>query len=191
MAHDNVTTVVLAGGRATRLPNKLALTLGDRPLLAHVYDHFRDAAPMVVASAGGFDEALESTLQCPMVVDRWPGRGPLAGLLSAALELRTPLLFAVAGDAPRVTPEVLDALLAAHQEHDEAVVPEHDGRLEPLAALYDRAAIEREAPAVVHESNASMHAFLERVKVRRVAMAPQFFINVNTAADLDAVRSAR
>lgn len=184
MAGDDVTTVILAGGRATRLPGKLEIDIGGEALLARVYHNLRNAAPIAISGAGSFGPGLDAVLECPMIVDRWPGRGPLAGLLSAALELSTRWIFAVAGDAPRVTPSVLDALIAARRDQDEAIVPEHDGALEPLAALYDRVALEREAPAVLHEGNASMHALLDRLTVRRVAMRADLFLNVNTAADL-------
>jgi molybdopterin-guanine dinucleotide biosynthesis protein A len=185
MARDDVTTVVLAGGRATRLPGKLEMDAGGEPLLARVYHNLRDAAPIVVAGAGSFGPELDALLECPLIVDRWPGRGPLAGLLSAALELDTPWIFAVAGDAPHVSPAVLDALLDAREPNDEAIVAEHHGSLEPLGSLYLREALEREAHDVLHEQNGSMHALLDRLRARPVPLAADFFLNVNTVADLE------
>lgn len=188
MAADDVTTVILAGGRATRLPGKLERPVRGEPLLARVYRNVRNAAPVVIAGAGSFAPELDALLDCPLIVDRWPGRGPLAGLLSASSELSTPWIFAVAGDAPHVTPLVLQTLLDARRDRDEAVVGEHDGRLEPLASLYRRDALEREGHAVLHEGNASMHALLDRLEVRRVPMPADLFLNINTAADLDAAQ---
>jgi molybdenum cofactor guanylyltransferase len=188
MAADNVTTVILAGGRATRLPGKLEREVGGEPLLARVYHNLRDAAPVVIAGAGSFAPELDALLDCPLIVDRWPGRGPLAGLLSACTEVQTPWIFAVAGDAPRVTPAVLQALLQARDERDDAVVGEHDGHLEPLAALYRCEALEREGHDVLHEGAASMHALLDRLNVRRVSLPADLFLNVNTAADLEAAQ---
>ncbi len=186
MVPDNVTTVILAGGRASRLPGKLERDVGGEPLLAHVYHNLVNAAPVVIAVAGSFTPELDAILDCPFVVDRYPGRGPLAGLLSACSELDTPWIFAVAGDAPHVTPQVLDALLKARREEDEAIVCEHDGQLEPLASLYRRDALEREGHDVLHEGNASMHALLERLRIRRVTLPADIFLNINTAADLEA-----
>ncbi|HEX8805295.1 MAG TPA: hypothetical protein VF741_00045, partial [Candidatus Aquilonibacter sp.] len=70
------------------------------------------------------------------------------------------------------------------QHGDEAVVPEHDGRLEPLAALYDREALLREAWECLHGEDRSMHALLARLRVRRVPCDAQAFANINTSADL-------
>lgn len=180
---SDLAVVILAGGRATRFPGKLEAPIDGEPLLARVYRHLREAAPVTIAGRGTFSPGLDAMLDCPIVVDRWPGRGPLGGLLSAALELRADRIFAVAGDSPLVTRNVLGALLAAWQDGDEAAVPEHDGRLEPLAALYDRDALVREGWEAMRGTDASMHAALGRMRVRSVALDASFFLNVNTADD--------
>ena len=186
MHRDNgeLAIVILAGGRATRFPGKLEAQLGGEPLLARVYRQLRDVAPAFVAGAGNLSHALDDALDCPLVIDRWPGRGPLGGLLSAACETHARHIFAVAGDAPHVNAEVIAALRAAWQDGDEAVVPEHDGRLEPLAALYDREAMLREAWACMQDEDRSMRALLARLRVRTVTLPAAFFLNVNTKDDL-------
>jgi molybdenum cofactor guanylyltransferase len=184
LAQHNLTVVILAGGKATRFPGKLEVPIEGTPLLVHVYRQFRDCARVVIAGAGTFSSRLDAQLDCPIVVDRWPGRGPLGGLLSACGELTTRRVFALAGDAPRVTPRVLEMLLDAFTDGDEAVVPAHDGRHEPLAALYDREAMLREGFDVLHHGNASMHALLAKLRTRSVAFDSEFFTNINTVADL-------
>ncbi len=176
--------VILAGGRATRLPGKLEREFAGTPLLARVYQNVREFAPVVVAGAGSFNDSIDAMLDCPIVIDRWPSRGPLAGLLSACEAISAEHIFAVAGDAPNVTSDVLEHLAAAWQPGDEAVVPEHDGRTEPLAALYSKSALEREGYAVLASDDASMHALLRRLRVRRISLSADYFHNVNTVADL-------
>jgi molybdopterin-guanine dinucleotide biosynthesis protein A len=181
---DDLAIVILAGGRATRFPGKLEATLDGEPLLARVYHHVRDIAPTMIAARDTFSGALDALLDCPIVVDRWPDRGPLGGLLSAAYETTATRVFAIAGDAPLVTAEIVNVLLAAWQDGDEAVVPEHDGLLEPLAALYERDSLMREAWECLHAEDSSMHALLARLRMRRVACDAAVFANVNTSADL-------
>ncbi|HTZ54384.1 MAG TPA: molybdenum cofactor guanylyltransferase [Candidatus Acidoferrum sp.] len=176
--------VILAGGRATRFPGKLEATLDGEPLLARVYRHVRNIAPTMIAGRDTFSGALDALLDCPIVVDRWPDRGPLGGLLSAAHETTASRVFALAGDAPLVTGDIVNVLLAAWHDGDEAVVPDHDGRLEPLAALYQREALMREAWECLHGEDHSMHALLARLRVRRVTCDAAVFANVNTSADL-------
>src|ERR1700691_1615049 len=73
--------VILAGGGATRLPNKLELAAGGIPMLVRVYRNVSPGRKTYVSCAGGFSPEVDSMLDCPMVVDRWPGRGPLGGLV--------------------------------------------------------------------------------------------------------------
>jgi molybdopterin-guanine dinucleotide biosynthesis protein A len=154
-------------------------------LLARVYENVRSVAPVIVAG-GAFSSDLDVRLECPVVVDQWPDHGPLGGLLSACTQTRARRVFAIAGDAPRITAALLHELMGAWQPGDEAVVPTHGEHLEPLAALYDRAALEREGPDVLH-GDRSMHALLAKLNVRRIQMPADVFLNINTPADLNAV----
>jgi molybdopterin-guanine dinucleotide biosynthesis protein A len=176
--------VILAGGRARRFPDKLEALIDGEPLLARVYRNLRGVAPIVIAARATFSPSLDAVLDCPIIVDRWPERGPLGGLLSACASLPARRIFAVAGDAPHVTPDVLHALVRAWEDRDEAAVPECDGRLQPLVSLYDREALLREARQVLDWGNSSMHALVDRLRVRRIPLAAHYFHNINTPADL-------
>ena len=180
--HDAI--ILLAGGKSTRLPGKLEREVDGLPLLARVYQNVREVAPVIVAGWGPYSESLDSLLDCPIVVDQWPGRGPLSGLHSACLQTNAERIYAVAGDAPRITTSVLRELAASWHSGDEAVVPTHDGRIEPLAGLYLREAVLREAPSILASDDRSMHALLGRLTTRHVPMAADTFLNINTIKDL-------
>ncbi len=183
---------ILAGGEATRLRGKLELPAGDAPLVLRVLRNVRADRETVVACKGSFAPALDARLDVPLVVDRWTRRGPLAAFLSALAALRTPRVFALAGDAPFVDGAFLERLEAAWLEGDEAVVPLrlHAGReqLEPLCALYERVAVLREGPAVLRSGGASLRALLRRLRVRPFPVEDALvFSNVNTAEQYHAL----
>ena len=189
--------VILAGGEATRLPNKLELLAGAVPLLVRVYRNISSGRSTYISCKGSFSNALDAMLDCPMVVDRWPQRGPLGGLLSTMEAMQTPLVFAVAGDAPFIDAAFIDRLAQAYQPGDEAVVPVHARRgrrqLEPLAALYDRLAFLREGSRALTGGDSSMHATLARLRVREVPIDSadaKLFTNINTADDFAAAATA-
>lgn len=177
--------VILAGGQASRLPRKLELDAGGVPLIVRVFLNVRGIGPVYVSAAGSFPPEIDRALECPIVVDRWPHRGPLAGLYSVLEHVREPRVFVVAGDAPFVDRRVADELAAAWEPGLQAVVPlNREDRLEPLCALYDRAALLETARAVLAAGSGGVAAAVERLAAKRVRLSNErVFANVNTASD--------
>ncbi len=122
--------VVLAGGAASRFPEKVALIL-PRAVAA-----LRAVLPEVVVAA-------KAEVQLPeMGVRVWreppEPRHPLFGVGWALMRAERPVL-ALAGDMPSPDPRVLRAL-AGDRGSAPVVVPLHPGGSEPLCALYRPAA---------------------------------------------------
>jgi molybdopterin-guanine dinucleotide biosynthesis protein A len=189
-----VTVVVLAGGEATRLPGKLFLAAGDVPLLVRVVRNVRTGRPVVLSCKETLPAEIDALIGAPAVLDRWPLRGPLSGLLSTMSEIATPWVFAVAGDAPFVDAAFIDELATHVAPGDEAIVPRRprDGRaqIEPLAALYAREAFLREGLPVLLSGNGALRMVIERLNTRYVDVADaRVFANVNTPADYAGVRA--
>jgi molybdopterin-guanine dinucleotide biosynthesis protein A len=187
------TVIILAGGEATRLPGKLYLNAGDLPLLVRVYRNVSAGRPTVLSCKGALPYEIDALIDAPAVIDRWPLRGPLSGLLSTMNEVRTPWVFAVAGDAPFVDAAFIDRLERQIVPGDEAIVPRRlrDGKLqiEPLAALYAREAFLREGTPVLLGGNGALRVVIDRLRTRFVEIDDErVFANVNTPAEYDAVR---
>lgn len=182
----------MAGGEATRLPQKLQLATGELPMIVRVYRNVAAAGETFVSCKATFPPAIDELLPCPMVVDRWPLRGPLAGMLSTMQEMRSPHVFAVAGDAPFIDRGFIRSLGDRLQPGDEAVVPVRGVRFEPLAALYDRRAFLRVGWPLLHAGNGKLAAVIDGLAARLVPFdedAP-VFANINTPADYAALREA-
>lgn len=186
MSCDRETAIViLAGGRATRLPRKLEQNVGGEPMLVRVCRNARATGlPVYVAGSAPFVPPPVVRLDAPLLSDRWPGAGPLRALLSACEKLAHARVFALAGDEPLVTAELLLSVANAWEEGIEAVVPRRGDAIEPLAALYDRAAVVREARAALQRGDEGMRSLVGRLKARFVPVAATYFANVNTPADL-------
>ena len=181
--------VVLAGGRATRFPGKLAHAIGGETLLERVCRNARTAGvPVYLAGSEQLTPAQRPNL--PLLEDRWPGGGPLRALFSACESLQCDRIFALAGDEPNAGAALFRALNGAWQPGDEAVVPRHGAQLEPLAALYSRHALLREGEALLARGRDAMHALVERLNVRVVDVPAATFANVNAREDLDRVARA-
>ena len=183
---------ILAGGEATRLPGKLALEVGDVPMLVRVYRNVSPGRETWLSTKGELPAEIRAHIDAPQVVDRWPLRGPLSGLLSTLSEMRTEWVFAVAGDAPFVDAAFIDRLATHITPPYEAVVPLHDDdakRIEPLAALYRREAFLREGMPVLLGGQGMLRFVLDRLKTRYVPVRDeQAFANVNTPDDYAKLR---
>ncbi len=180
--------LILAGGEATRLPNKLQLAAGLTPMIVRVYDNLAGGETFISCNST-FPADIDVLLPCPMVVDRWPLRGPLAGMLSAMQEMRSRWVFAAAGDAPYLIRGFIDRLSALRRSGDEAVVPRHHGRIEPLAALYDREAFVRTALPILRAGTGALRVVIDSLAARYVDIDDErLFTNVNTPADYAAIR---
>ena len=181
--------VILAGGAATRFPGKLEREIDGTPMLLRVYERLRGARPVYSAGKGGFSGDLDARLDCTLLVDRQPGRGLLAAFVAACGAIDARRVFAVAADLPNVDAALVDELERARCDGDQAVVPQHDGNAEPLAALYDRAAVLACGSALRGKKKSAMRELLAGLRVRYVPMEPARFVNVNTLADLERATS--
>jgi molybdopterin-guanine dinucleotide biosynthesis protein A len=183
---------VLAGGEATRLPGKLALTVGDVPMLVRVFRNVSPAGETWLSTKGDLPLEIAEQIDAPQVVDRWPLRGPLSGLLSTMNAMRTTWVFAVAGDAPFVDAAFVATLATRIAPEVEAIVPMHDAnakRLEPLASLYRREAFLREGMPVLLGGDGALRLVIDRLKTTFVPVRDEkVFANVNTPAEYAALR---
>lgn len=180
---SDVTVVLLAGGEATRLPGKLERADAGDPLIVRAYGRFAPHFPIVVSANATFAREIDARIACPIVVDRWSRRGPLAGMLSAFAAVRTRFACVVAADLPDVDADLLRTLIEACEVGDDAVVPEHEGGIEPLCALYDRIAFEPVALAELRAGRAAVRDALSHLHVRAVPLPGRRFANINSHAD--------
>jgi molybdopterin-guanine dinucleotide biosynthesis protein A len=184
----NAGVAVIGGGEATRLPGKLALDAAGVPLIVRTFRNVAPGRETFISCKATFAPEIDALLEAPLVIDRWPLRGPLAGLISTLAQMRSRYVFAVAADAPFVDAAFIERLEREWREGDEAVVPAHgessDLVLEPLAALYDRFAFLRAGFAEMLEGRASIVATVERLRWRTLWFEhPALLRSINTAAD--------
>ena len=195
--------IVLAGGQSRRMGrDKALLPTPDGPLLHRIARTLATtcAQVLVVDRPPGRYRALG----WPLVLDRHPGQGPLAGLHAGLEAMAYPYGLFVACDMPGLTPAVArflltEALAAPGDEPADAVVPLRAGRPEPLLAVYAR----RLAPLagrLLEAGGGPLRALLdspgvrvrwvEEDRLRRVDPTLACLVNVNTPADWAAWQAA-
>jgi len=213
--HGTRSGIVLAGGRSSRLGSpKALLELDGAPLVRHVLNALapscdevllvaapRDAQPEEL-DAGLANEALRlasAGVAARVVHDARAHLGPVSGLATGLAAARGEIAWVTACDVPLLAPALVEALLArAERERDaDVVLPRWRGYLEPLLAVYRRAAM---AAHFARQLDDGVLKPTARLDERRVSIVEEeeillldpdgrSFVNVNAPADLSAARA--
>lgn len=136
-----IAAVILAGGQGRRMGyvNKAHLTLDgerfiDRQL--RLAGEWADERIVVVNDASRAAE-LSVPTDVRVVLDRYAGEGPLAGLHAGLKETTKPFAWVIGCDQPLIDADAARLLLTRMQEGNYlAALPIIDGRPQPLHALY-------------------------------------------------------
>jgi molybdopterin-guanine dinucleotide biosynthesis protein A len=143
-----------------------------------------------VARAAG-NVTLIGHSELPAIPDRYPGEGPLGGILTALHHTSSDWNLIVACDMPEVSGVFLSELLArAMESQADVLLPRGpDGLEQPLCAVYHRRALpvlEKHFSSGVRKVTAA----LESLAIMRLAVAElSVFQNVNTPQDWAAYAS--
>lgn len=135
---DQVTGVILAGGRAKRMGgvDKGLVPINGRPMIAWVIDALRPQVSEVLINANrNHDRYGEFGSN---VVDDGDSefRGPLAGMASGMRAAQTPWIAVVPCDSPLIHGHLVARLYAAAVASGAQLAAAHDGeRLQPVFAL--------------------------------------------------------
>ena len=146
---SQLTGIVLAGGRSTRLgstQSKLITRIDGKKILARIADALKTVTSelILVGRQNQNDEVFDLgiSLNMRVVSDTDPYSGPLAGIHAGLTASTTPFSFIVAGDHPFLSPKLIAAMATAAGGCGDnaayAVIPQTDGNLQPLHAIYPR-----------------------------------------------------
>jgi molybdopterin-guanine dinucleotide biosynthesis protein A len=190
---------VLAGGGSTRFGRDKGLVeLGGLPMLGRMIALLQSVANNV--KVVGAPEKY-AQFEREMVSDRWPGDGPLGGIITALdnsgkSAARTEWNVIVSCDMPFLTREWMEFLVGRAAKSDAQVVVPHSARgLEPLCACWRtdaaetvRGAFERGVRKVTEGIALLRSEVLDESAWKRFDSAGRLFWNVNTPADFEEAR---
>lgn len=178
--------IVLVGGRSRRfgrdkLREPFRGSLGgtwliDQPILA-LRAVFRNRIWTVGNAAPEITRRGDRHLP-----DRWPGAGPLGGILTALRESPDDILV-LSGDLPAITDRHIRLIVAAarrHPRHD-AVIGQTAGP-EPCIGIYRRSAVPVLALRL-QKGDFSLLGALDALRVAHVDLPPEAAINANRPED--------
>lgn len=184
---SDITGVVLAGGRGTRMggADKGLLSLAGKPLIAHVIARLAPQVATLIISANRNLDAYRQ-FGLPVLGDRIADYcGPLAGLHSAISVIDTEWLISAPCDTPFVPLDYVSRMRAAIEQQAAAVA--HDGeRLQAGFCLLHRDLLPQLVTALDAREFA-VHKFLRTVQAVHIDFSDeaQVFRNINTPEELE------
>ncbi len=183
--------LILAGGLGTRLggTDKAFIPLHGSPLITYLLGRLTPQTACIAISANG-DPARFAAFHLPVLPDRHPGKGPLAGVaagLAWAARMGVTALLSIPVDTPFIPENLLAALSPAPS------VAVYDGRQHHLVALWQVSFL----PAL-EDFLAQPGAYKVRDALALCAARPVIFtgptdpfLNINTPEDLAAAAQVK
>jgi molybdenum cofactor guanylyltransferase len=132
--------LVLGGGKSRRMgTDKAVLQYHGRPQFAVAFDLLADFCAERFVSLRAEQAAEPSFAGFPHLLDAYPGEGPLAAVVSAQMQKPGVTWLVIACDLPFLDKGTLADLVAQRdaKRHATAYLSQHDGRIEPLCAIYE------------------------------------------------------
>lgn len=138
----NFSAVILAGGKSSRMGrDKALLDVGGRILLSRQIALSREVGASEVFISGRAD-ADYSMFGCRVVQDQFHEAGPLAGIEAAFEVTNSELLLVLAVDMPAINSMLIRRFVDGCTAEC-GVIPRTKDGVEPLAAIYPKAACGR------------------------------------------------
>ena len=180
------TVIILAGGKSSRMGSEKGLVLLDgQPLIARVLETAKSVSGkiIVISAHDGYKK-----FGYPVIADVHENCGPMGGIHSGLSRSETSWNLVLGCDMPFVTSAFIRFLSTAVRKAD-AVVPVHDGSVEPLCAFYHKSAAMKMESLLLNKEWKMQEAVkgLETVfhEVPRSQFDPErLFKNMNTPADI-------
>lgn len=190
-----ISIAIQAGGRSSRMGrDKALIPLGGRRLIEHAIERLQGMSDDLFITSN--HPHTLNDLNIRLVPDQYPGRGALFGLGTALQAARHDDVLVVACDMPFIQPDLIEHMMTLCGRAD-VIVPELDGRFEPLLAIYHRSiclpAIEQSLEDQKHRMISFFPAVvvsaINEESIDRLDPGRLSFFNINTPEDVTVAES--
>ena len=186
----NLSAVILAGGRSTRMgQDKALLMLDQQRFIIHLAQELSGFSELMISAAHPDDYSM---CGLKVLADEYQGIGPMEGVRQSLLHACEDHVFICAVDMPFVRREMVLYLSEYISSDYDAWIFTQGGRVHPLCGIYSRAVL----PAVrdlVAEGSWRMTKLLSRIRTKYIEIDNSCFgretlRNINTPDEYHAIR---
>ncbi len=184
----NVSGIVLAGGRSSRMGQPKALLPFDgTPLIVHIVDALKRLFDQVIVVAAAGQPLPDMPVK--LVQDDVPFQGPVGGICYGLRAADAEAAFVTSCDSAFLNRDLIAHLIAEIPDYD-VVVPRWGDRLQPLHAVYRRSVLPLLQEQLVRGELRPVFLFdrvrtrtIEEEEIRRFDPDGASFFNMNTPQD--------
>jgi len=191
-----MTSIILAGGKSSRLGRSKALQIIDgKSLIQRVVDRVTIlSAEIIIVTAHGEAISCYSSVETKTVADIYPEKGPLVGIYSGLISASSSRVVVVGCDTPFLSVSLLKYMTQICSVYD-VVVPRIKNKLEPLCAVYSKNCsvpiqrlLEQNELRIDKLFSMVKVKYIEEDEINRFDREHLSFFNINNQADLDRAR---
>lgn len=166
-----ITVVILVSDDVTYEPS----VSGHATPIPRLWEVFRNVSyhhPTVIAAKHALPFEIEEAVGTPVIIDHWPNRGPLSGVMTAMRDVRTPWVFACSARRISIDDEFIERLWRHWHPGDEALVATRDDDnhevIAPYASLYRREPFVREGMKQLIGNDGEIRHLIPKLRTRYV-----------------------
>lgn len=136
ISKNNITGIILAGGKSSRMgTDKAILLLKEKTFIQHIIVAMKPLVNnMIIVS----DNPNHEEFEIERIEDVIKDAGPLAGIYSGLQHSNTDYNLVVSCDVPLITTEVLRQLINNHEVNYDVIQLESHQKTMPLTAIYKK-----------------------------------------------------
>ncbi|MBU0561599.1 MAG: molybdenum cofactor guanylyltransferase [Bacteroidetes bacterium] len=202
--HKDVTGIILAGGRSSRMgQNKSFLKLGDKLVIERMVDIVSSLFKDLIIITNTLSDY--EFLGLPIYEDIFRYRGPIAGIHSGLKHSRTDKNFVVSCDIPLMSREMINCIVEYPTEKPVTICCAA-GYIQPLAGVYSKSmldAVDKYLTTFEIENSDSgesknkicrMHHFLDQIEIELINpqnlpfYKDELFFNMNRPDDYEKIK---
>lgn len=161
----DICAVILCGGQSTRMgTNKSLLEINNQKVIDILVEELKQITDSTILIAN--DKAPYEYLNLPIYKDRYLDSGPLAGIEAAMHHVESKSYLFAACDMPFINKDIYKYLFQFLGDVD-AVVPKYEGRVHPLASIYQRTCL----PIIqekLEEGDFRVRSFYDEINIKYV-----------------------
>ncbi len=191
--NKDISAIILCGGKERRFgSNKAKAIVSGKYLLDRVIERLTPITDQIIVVTAPEKTDILGEHMVQVVIDKYPGRGPLGGIYTGLLSTKNHYAVTVGCDMPFINTELIRYMTELAIGYD-AVVPRLERQmLESLHAVYTKNCIPTIHDALENDK-LSIYQIVQNLKVRYVEKAEYLkfdpdkrsFFNINYPEDLE------